>query len=75
MVRVGIGRWSNFSCIIVLGVMFWHMLVSVCAPEPYGGASKVTMGGNHSCVSGCSLPLGVLASMYPVPVGCVLSIK
>jgi hypothetical protein len=50
MVRVGFGRWPNFSCIIVLGVMFWHIRVSMCAPKPYGGASKVMMGVNTSCV-------------------------
>ena len=37
MVRVGAGRWSNLSCIVVLGVMFWHIRVSLCAPEPHGG--------------------------------------
>ena len=40
-----------------------------------GGTSKVMMGVNHSCVCGCSLMLGVLASMYPIPVGCELSKK
>jgi hypothetical protein len=35
MVRVGFRRWSNFSCIDVLGVMFWHIRVSLCAPEPH----------------------------------------
>ena len=30
-VRVGFGRLSNCSCIIVLGVMFWHIRVSLCA--------------------------------------------
>jgi len=38
-----------------------------------GGASKVMMGVNHSCVWGCSLLLGVLASMYPIPAGCKIS--
>ena len=75
MVRVGAGMWSNFSCIIALGVMFWHIRVSLCALEPHGGASKVMMGVNHACVLGCSLMLGVLASMYPILVGCVLSRK
>ena len=37
MVRVGFGRWSNFICIVVLGVMFYHICVSLCAPEPHGG--------------------------------------
>jgi len=73
MVRVGVGRRSNFSCIIVSGAVFWHIRVSRCAPEPYGGASKVMMGVNNSCLWGCSLMLGVLASMYPFPVGCELS--
>jgi len=41
MVRVGVGRRSNFSCIIVLGVMFWHIRVSLCAPEPHGGGGGV----------------------------------
>ena len=63
IVRVGVGSWSNFSCIAVLGVMFWHIRVSVCAPEPHGGSSKLMMGVNHSFVWGCSLMLGVLASM------------
>ena len=40
-----------------------------------GGASKVMMVVNHSCVWGCSLMLGVLASMYPIPVGFELSKK
>ena len=75
MVRVGGGRWTIFSCIVVLGVMFWHIRVSLCAPEPHGGASKVMMGVNNSCVWGCSLMLGVLAGMYPIPVGCGLSRK
>ncbi len=42
MVRVKFGRCN--SCIKVLGVMFWHIRVSLCAPEPHGGASKVIMG-------------------------------
>ena len=75
MVRVGFGRWSNFSCIIVLGVMFWHIRVSLCASEPHGGASKVMMGVNHSSVWKCSLMLGVLARMYSILVGCELSRK
>jgi hypothetical protein len=37
MVRVGFERWSNFSCIIVLGVIFWHLRFSLRAPEPHGG--------------------------------------
>jgi len=73
MLRVGVGRRSIFSCIIVLGVVFWHIRVSLCAPEPHGGASKVMMGVNHYCVWGCSLLLGVLASMCPILVGCKLS--
>ena len=45
MVRLGFGRWSNFSCIVVSGVMFWHIRFSLCAPEPHGeGASKEMMG-------------------------------
>ena len=47
MVRVGVGRWANFSCIAVLGVMFWHIRVSLCAPEPHGVASKEMMGVDH----------------------------
>jgi len=35
MVRVRYGRWSNFSCIVVLGVMFWHVRVFMCALEPH----------------------------------------
>ena len=75
MVRVGFGRWSNFSCIVLLVVMFWHIRVSLCALEPHGGASKAMMGVNNSCVWGCSLVLGVLASMYPIPAGCEMSRK
>ena len=75
MVRMGVRRWSNLSCIIVLGVMFWHILVSMCASEPHGRASKVMTGVNYSCVGGCSLILGVVASMYPIRVGCELSRK
>ena len=37
IVRVGVGRWSNFSCIAVWGVMFWHIRVSLCAPAPHVG--------------------------------------
>ena len=37
MARVGFGRWSNFICILVLGAMFWHIRVSLCALEPHGG--------------------------------------
>ena len=37
MVWVGVGRWSNFSCIAVWGVMFWHIRVSLCAPAPHVG--------------------------------------
>ena len=73
MVRVRVGRWSNFICFIVLGVMIWHIRVSLCAPRM--GASKVMMGVNYSSVWGCSLMLGVLARMYPIPVGCELSRK
>ena len=38
-VRVGVGFWwwVNFSCIIVVGVMFWQMRDSLRAPEPLGG--------------------------------------
>jgi hypothetical protein len=77
MVKVGVGRRSNLSFILVLGIMFWHMRVFVCAPRPHGegGASKVMMGVNHSRMWGCSLRLGLLASMYPIPAGCVLSRK
>ena len=32
-VRVRVGRRSNFSCIVVLGVMFWHIRVCLCAPN------------------------------------------
>ena len=35
----------------------------------------VMMRVNHSCVWGCSLMLGLLASMYPIPMGCELSRK
>ena len=31
MVRVEFGRWSNFSCIVVLGVMF-GIFVFLCVP-------------------------------------------
>jgi hypothetical protein len=37
MVRMGVGRRSNFSCILVLGVMFWHIRVSLFAPKQHGG--------------------------------------
>ena len=40
MVRAGVGRLSNLSCFIVLSVMFWHIRVSLCAPEPNGGRLK-----------------------------------
>ena len=40
MVRLGFGSWSNSSCIVVLGVMFWHIRVSMCALEPHGGRLK-----------------------------------
>ena len=75
MKRVGVGRWSNLSYIIVSGVMFWHIRICRCAPEPHGGTFKVMMGVNHYCVWRCSLMLGVLASMYPIPVRCELSKK
>jgi len=74
-VRMGVERWSNVSYIILLGSMYWIMRVSLCAPEPHRGASKVMMGVKYSCVWGCSSTLGELASMYPIPVGCVLSRK
>ena len=62
--RVGVGRWSNFSCVSVLCVMLLHIRVSFCVPEPNeGGAYKDMTGVNHSCVWGCSLVLGVLTSM------------
>jgi len=76
MVRLGFGRWLNFSYIVVLGAMFWHIRVSLCASESHGGgASKVTMGVNNSCMWRCSLVLGMLANMYPIPVDCELSRK
>ena len=37
MMRMEVGRWSNLSCILVVGVMFWHIRFSRCAPEPHGG--------------------------------------
>ena len=37
MVRMGVGRWSNLSYIIVLGFMFWHIRASRRAAEPHGG--------------------------------------
>ena len=39
-----------FSCMIVLGVMFWHMRVSTCAPESHVRVSKLMTGFNHYCV-------------------------
>ena len=40
-----------------------------------GGVSNVMLGVNHSCVWGCILMLGVLASIDPIHVSCELSKK
>ncbi len=44
MVRLGAGSWLNLSCSILLGARFWHILLSMWAPEPQGGPSRVIAG-------------------------------
>ncbi len=51
------------------------MCVTLFAPEPHGGASIVMDGVNLSFVWGYSMPFGVLASMYRIPVSWMLSKK
>jgi hypothetical protein len=46
MVTVGVGCWSRYICSMELGVMFWHMCVSLYVPEPNGEPSKVMFGFN-----------------------------
>jgi hypothetical protein len=36
MVRLGAGSWLNLFCSISLGARFWHILVSLWAPESQG---------------------------------------
>ena len=45
------------------------MCVFLWAADPHGGASRVMFGVSHGCIWGCSLELGVLASIYAIPEG------
>ncbi len=41
MVSVGLGSWSSLFCIVELRARFWHIRVSLKAPEPHGGPFNV----------------------------------
>ncbi len=57
-------------------MLCFGIFVFLCVPlSRREGVSKVMMGVNNYCVWGCSLMLGVLASVYPIPVGCEMSRK
>ena len=62
MVRVGVGRLLNLVCVAELFTRCWQHRVGLCAPEPYGGPSKVIIGPSQSCICGCSVSLGVFIS-------------
>ena len=66
MVSVRAGSWLKLFCRLSLGARFWHILVSLKAPEPQGGPSSVMAGPSSFCIAGCLFGLGVLASMYPM---------
>ena len=59
MVRVGVGRLLHLVCAVELGVRNWKHLVGLCAPEPYGGPSRVIIGPSQSLVYGCCVAYGV----------------
>ncbi len=70
MVRLGAGSWLTLFCSISLGARFWQILVSLWAPEPQGGPSRVIAGPSLCCIIRWLIRLGVLASTYPMFWGC-----
>ena len=52
MVSVGVGSWLKLFCRVSLGARFWHILVSLKAPEPQGGPSSVMAGPSTFCTEG-----------------------
>ena len=59
MVRVGVGRLLKLVCAVELGVRFWKHLVGLCAPEPHGGPSRVSIRPRQSLVCGLCATSGV----------------
>ncbi len=70
MVRLGAGSWLNLFCSISLVARFRHILVSLWAPEPHGGPSRIIAGPSFCCILGWLSGLGVLASAYPMFLSC-----
>jgi hypothetical protein len=48
------------------------MYVCLCVAGPHGRPSKVMLGVSQTCMRGCNLAFGVLASIYATPVGWTL---
>jgi len=61
--------------VLLSWVLCFGICVFLCMPMNRVGVSKVMLGVNQSCLWGFSLVLGVLASMYPIPVDWALSRK
>ncbi len=70
MVMLGAGSRLNSFRNISIGARFWHILVGLWAPEPQGVSSIIIAGPIFCCILGWLSGLGVLASTYPIFLGC-----